>query len=165
MNYGLIALVIVQVTLSMVCIIAAVRLWNIQSTYERVQVALETRMTVAEATAATAKQMVESMEVSHYKALQARQLGLETEVAKWTIKVDSLLESQASLSSKLASREKVERKAASRKEEPPESEPEAPGPVTLEQLIAQGHAMPLVAQDAATPSQNGSFGKRVLHKG
>lgn len=165
MNYGLIALIIVQVALAGVCAIAAVRLWNVQSAYERVQVAMESRVTLAEATAAAAKQMVESMEVTHYKALQARQLATETDVGSYRVQLDSLVESMASLSAKLASREKLERKAAKAEPAEPVAATEPEIPVTLEQLIAQGHAMPMGAAEVPTPSRNGSFGARILHKG
>ncbi|MEK6283954.1 MAG: hypothetical protein AABN95_26685 [Acidobacteriota bacterium] len=161
MNYGLLALVLLQFCLSVVCLAAAVRLWNIQSAHERETSTLATAIAEARKDAARALQVVESLELSHYKALQGRQLALETEVAAWRVKVDSLDESVKSLSAKLASREKIEKRNIER----PAvlvPEPEAPaGPMTVEQLIAAGHAIPLDGNPAGQPSRNGNFGRKV----
>lgn len=161
MDYGLLAVILVQVALSMVCTVASVRLWNIQSGYEKQQASMENRLATSEIKIDLAKGAVFALETSHYKALQTRQLGLETDVQAWRIKVDSLVESQASLSAKLASREKLERKAIERsiQGEAVDKNPSG-GPMTIEDLIASGQAMPL-QPDPKPQRVNGSFGKKV----
>lgn len=161
MNYGLLALVLLQFCLCSVCIIAAVRLWNIQSAHERENSALALLLAEARKDSARALALVEALEVSHYKALQGRQLALETDVQAWHVKANSLEESMHSLSAKLASREKLERKAFDKANLPPAPVAEPTGPMTIDELIAQGHAIPLAGTEPAQPHRNGSFGKKV----
>lgn len=159
MNYGLLAVILIQVALCGVVIVYAERLKNIQSTYGREQIKIETKVSLAMDALDAVRRTVGDMELSHYRALQARQLATETEVHAFHRKVASLEESQASLSNKLTSREKIERKAerAAIKEVREESDPSQ---TTLEELIAQGAAMPL-EPTRATNGRVTNFGKKV----
>lgn len=162
MDYGLLAVILVQVCLALVCTVASVRLWNIQSGYEREQAVMESRLATSEMKIDLAKGAVFALETSHYKALQTRQLGLETDVQAWRIKVDSLAESQASLSAKLASREKLERKANEKMSlsDVVDKNLSSNVQMSIEDLIASGQAKPL-QPDPEVKRVNGSFGKKV----
>lgn len=159
MNYGLLSVILIQVALCAVVIVYAERLKNIQSAYGREQVKVETKVSLAVDALDAVRRTVADLELSHYRALQARQLATETEVHAFHRKVASLEESQASLSNKLTSREKIERKAerAATKEDREEVNP---AQVSLEELIAQGHAMPMEPARAANGRVT-NFGKKV----
>lgn len=110
-----------------------------------------------------AKRGVETVELDHYKKLLALFQAQAAELAEAKAKIAQLEESLASLSNKLASRERADRSAAKRAaqetQEPEAEELPAKGKVTLDDLIRNGAAIPLTPE-APPPSQT-TFGKVV----
>jgi septal ring factor EnvC (AmiA/AmiB activator) len=110
----------------------------------------------AKDTAESAKRAVETIELSHYKALLAKYEGVVLELvdAQKAIKllraeVESLRESIASVNNKLASRERADKSAAKKaaREDVPEM-PTEPGS-GVDELVRNGMAFPLFQQPAA----------------
>lgn len=154
MNYGLIALIFLQLALSGGTFFVLARMLAMKSELQREMARASENAGRAVHLAEDAERHVEALELSHYRALQARQLAVETEIGRWQSKVDGLIESQAHLSVKLTSREKTDRKVEKAAAPATESQ------VTIDDLIAQGLAQPLGVVPEA-PARKANFGRRV----
>jgi hypothetical protein len=173
MNFGLTALIFLQLCSVGACLFVYSRFLSDKNGLIRDLARIDVVLAQTNATAANALKVSESLEVTHYKALQVRQLALETEANTTASKLMGFTESLAALNAKLASRERTDRKAL---KETLEDQAEAVETVKgkkgnqiseqqLADLFASGAAINLDAPPA--PAQNvinGSFGKQAGRK-
>jgi hypothetical protein len=168
MNFGLTALIFLQLCTVGACFFVYSRFLSDKTGLIRDLARVEVILAQATATAGQALKVAEALEVTHYKALQARQLALETEANTTASKLLGFTESLSAVNAKLASRERTDRKAL---KETLEDQAEAVEAVKgkkgkeiseqqLADLFASGAAIPL---DGPPPQAqnvvNGSFGK------
>lgn len=159
MNYGLIALIILQVCMVGGCFFVYSRFLSDKESLKQDIAGLKTDMALISASVAASKVIVEGLEITHYKALQTRQLALETEINTYGSKIVSLVESQSSLSAKLASRERVEKRNAT-KASAQDAEEAEDGPLTFAQGLQGVGAIPLYAE-ALPPLNNQKNGHNI----
>lgn len=170
MNFGLIALIFLQLVMVGACFFAYSRFLTDKEGLKQGIASLERVTDLLSAKADNALKVAEGLEVTHYKALQVRQLALETEQGSTATKLHSYVESLTSLSGKLASREKVEKRAAALAEpaEPVEPSPRRGKQIADEEFLRMVEAGEIVlpegggaTEPAPRPMKPSHFGKMV----
>lgn len=122
---------------------------------------LESLVQTAVLDASSAKREVELIEVGHYNALMVKYNEVLVELRDAQSKIRIMGESIASLSNKLASRERADRSAAKAAPQSGVEEPPEPGPGNLDDIL-RAHGMPLNAPPgSSTPAIPSTFGKKA----
>lgn len=161
MQYGLISLILVQLGIAAACFYAYLRQRNQSDLDKHDKVSFSARLEAAYGMADSARKGVEMIEVTHYKALFAKYEVAVQEIASLKAGMKAMEESIASLSNKLASRERQDRIAEKKATKPLPDAPADPEPSDVDSLVRNGMAFPLShnhAEPAAPPS---TFGKKA----
>lgn len=120
MAYGVISLILVQLVIAAACAIAYVRQRNAYDVDKRDREGFGAKLEVVYGKVDTVQRAVETIELSHYKALAAKYEVAMQDITRLEAQIKALKETVESLSNKLASRDRADRLAAKRegREEP-----------------------------------------------
>lgn len=147
MQYGLLSLILVQLVIAGGCLAIYLRQKSQMDVEKHDRVQWGIKITGAVGTADSAKHAVETIEVTHFKALRALFEAQGLELAECRKEITSLRNEVMQLRTKHASDARQVRREA--KEIPQAGTTAAPaderrdtGETTLEELIRNGHAMP-----------------------
>jgi len=170
-QYGIIALVLVQLGIAAACALLYLRGRNANDMDKRDRETYSARVEVAYGMADSAKKAVETIEVTHYKALAAKYEVACQDIVRLEAQVKSLKESVESLSNKLASRERADRAlAAKERRATPDGESALPaesGDPDVDALIrANGYPLSFPGQQQSAPAAPlNTFGRTAKPKG
>lgn len=173
MQYGLLALILVQVCMVGACGYVYYRSRSMQDLEKHDRMSWSARIEAAYGLADGAKKAVEMIEVSHYKSLAIRYEESQREIESMRAKIARLEESVESLSNKLASRDRQDRalaradaaaaaeiEAATRNGNGRQAVPAMPDAMDVDSLVRQGMAIPLMPRQPAPEARRPSnFGR------
>jgi len=160
MDYGSISLVFLQIVVVIANAVVYVRQKGQGDAGKHDIESFRSVVNSAFSMATEAKQDVKLINAEQYEVVanKCKELMIELQDAKARIKC--LQETVDSLSNKLASRERADKKATKGKDIEEEEVTQVPGQVTLEDLIRSGQALPLNGSAPVEPVQpRSSFGK------
>lgn len=147
MIYGVISLLVAQLVIAALCAVAYLRQKNAYDVDKRDREGFGAKLEVVYGKVGDVQRAVETIELSHYKALAAKYDIAMQDISRLEKQVAGLKETVEALSNKLASRDRADRAAAAR-ERPAKPAPEDSAPSagaaepSVDELI-RAHGIPL----------------------
>lgn len=161
--FGIAALILVQIAVAGACLYAYTRLRHAQDTAGQEKISWGVKVEAAVTQADTARRLVESIEVEHYKRLRSLVESLNAELTDARARIVSLERELKVCQTKLASEERIARRDEQRRAERTNQvvpaglgEPDADSLVHLPGVIPLG---PTAAPAAATAPAKSNFGR------
>lgn len=161
--FAVVALLVVEVAVAAACLYAYTRIRSQQDSTGQERIAWGVKLEAAVTQADSARRLVETIEVEHYKRLRALVESQAAELSDARARIISLERELKVCQTKLASEERIARRDEQRRAErqTPEVPAAAGKPGDVDSLVREGLAIPLGQQQPAPAAPRSTFGRVV----